>query len=56
MLLGSIPYPSRSNTAFTSFTTPSSRPQLWGGYAVHITNIRQHPDGRVIFLIGYEYD
>ena len=56
VFLGSIPYPSRSNTAFTPFTTPSSRPQLGGGYPVHITNIRQHPDGRVSFLIGYEYD
>ena len=56
VFLGSVPYPSRSNSAFTPFTTPSSRPQLGGGYPVHITNIQQHPDGRVSFLIGYEYD
>jgi M6 family metalloprotease-like protein len=56
VFLGSVPYPSRANTAFTPFTTPSSRPQLGGGYPVHLTNIRQHPDGRVSFLIGYEYD
>jgi hypothetical protein len=28
---------------------------LGGGLPVHITNIRQHPDGRVSFHLGYEY-
>ncbi len=56
VFLGSVPYPSRSNRAFTPYTTPSSRPQLGGSRAVHLTNIRQHEDGRVSFQIGYEYD
>lgn len=55
IFLGSVPYPSRSNHSFTPFTTPSSRPLLGGGYPVHLTNIRQLPDGRIAFLIGYEY-
>lgn len=56
VFLGSVPYPSRCNSAFTPVTSPPSRPQLGGGYPVHITNIRQHHDGRVSFLIGYQYD
>jgi hypothetical protein len=53
--LGSVPYPSKSNTAFTPYTTPSSKPAKPGGVPVHITNIRRLPDGRVTFHIGYEY-
>ena len=37
------------------FTTPSSRSLLGGGLPVHLTNIRQHPDGRVSFHLGYEF-
>lgn len=51
----SVPYPSPSNTAFTPYTTPSSRSQLGGGLAVFITNIQRLPDGRITFFIGYEY-
>jgi M6 family metalloprotease-like protein len=51
----SVPYPSRSNNAFTPFTTPSSKPIKVGGTAVYITNIRRLPDGRITFHIGYEY-
>ncbi len=53
--LGSVPYPSRANTAFTPYTTPSSKPAKPGGVPVHITNIRRLPDGRITFHIGYEY-
>jgi M6 family metalloprotease-like protein len=56
LFLSVVPYPSRANTAFTPWTTPSSRAQLGGGLPVHITNIRQLPDGRVTFEIGYEYE
>jgi M6 family metalloprotease-like protein len=52
--LGSIPYPSGSNNAFTPFTTPSSRSLKGGGRPVYLTNITRLPDGRVSFLIGYE--
>lgn len=55
VFLGSVPYPSRSNDAFTPFTTPSSRSQLGGGQPVYLTNIRQHEDGRLSFQIGYNY-
>ncbi|MEQ1822074.1 MAG: M6 family metalloprotease domain-containing protein [Fimbriimonadaceae bacterium] len=51
-----VPYPSPSNNAFTPFTTPSSRSQLGGGLPVSITNIRQLPDGRVTFYIGYDFE
>lgn len=51
-----VPFPSKSNTAFTPYTTPSSRSQLGGGYAVHITNIRQLADGRVTFWVGYAFE
>jgi hypothetical protein len=51
----SVPYPSPANDAFTPYTTPSSRSQLGGGLPVHITNIRELPDGRISFHIGYEY-
>jgi M6 family metalloprotease-like protein len=53
--LGSVPYPSRANTAFTPATTPSSKSPRGGGLPVHITNIRRLPDGRVTFFVGYEY-
>lgn len=53
--LGSVPFPSSANTAFTPFTTPSSRSQLGGGYPVHITNIRRLSDGKITFYVGYEY-
>jgi M6 family metalloprotease-like protein len=53
--LGSIPYPSGSNHAYTPLTTPSSKPRKDGGLGVHITNIRKLPDGRITFWIGYEY-
>jgi M6 family metalloprotease-like protein len=52
---GAVPFPSPANTAFTPFTTPSSKSQLGGGLDVYITNIRRLPDGRVTFHIGYEY-
>ncbi len=50
-----VPYPSKSNNAFTPYTTPSSRSQKGGGLPVHITNINRLPDGRVSFWIGYEF-
>ena len=53
--LASVPYPSKSNTAFTPYTTPSSKSLKGGGLPVHITNIRRLPDGRITFYIGYEY-
>jgi M6 family metalloprotease-like protein len=56
VFLGSVPYPSGSNTAFTPDTTPSSKPVKPGGAAVHITNIRRLPDGRITFHVGYKYD
>lgn len=55
VFLPSVPYPSTANDAYTPYTTPSSRSLLGGGLPVHLTNIRQHPDGRVSFHIGYEY-
>ncbi len=51
----SVPYPSATNHAFTPETTPSSRSPLGGGLPVSITNIRRLDDGRITFLIGYEY-
>ena len=51
----SVPFPSKSNDAFTPFTIPSSRAQLGGGMPVHITNIRRLPDGRITFFVGYEF-
>jgi len=55
VLPAAVPYPSQANSAFTPFTTPSSRAQLGGGLPVHITNIRKLPDGRITFHVGYEY-
>jgi M6 family metalloprotease-like protein len=49
-----IPYPSRSNHAFTPQTTPSSRSPQGGGLSVSITQIRRLPDGRVTFVVGAE--
>jgi len=51
-----VPYPSQANNSFTPYTTPSSRSQLGGGLAVHITNIKEHADGRVTFYVGYEFE
>jgi len=50
-----VPYPSKANTSFTPYTTPSSRSQLGGGLPVYITNIRQLADGRVTFYVGYDF-
>jgi hypothetical protein len=55
VFLTDVPYPSPANDSYTPFTTPSSRAMLGGGWPVHITNIRQHPDGRVSFHLGYEF-
>ncbi len=55
VFLGSVPFPSPANPAFTPYTMPSSRSQLGGGLPVHITNIRRLPDGRMTFHVGYEY-
>jgi hypothetical protein len=56
VFLSSVPYPSPANDAFTPFTTPSSRPQLPGGVAVSLTNIRRLPEGRIAFEVGAEYE
>jgi M6 family metalloprotease-like protein len=53
--LASVPFPSKSNTAFTPYTTPSSKSLKGGGLSVYLTNIRKLPDGRITFYIGYEY-
>lgn len=53
--LTQVPYPSGVNNAFTPYTTPSSRSLKGGGLPVFITNITRLPDGRVSFLIGYEF-
>jgi M6 family metalloprotease-like protein len=55
VFLSAVPFPSKSNDAFTPHTTPSSRSLQGGGLPVHITNIRRRPDGAVMFYIGYEY-
>ena len=54
--LSAVPYPSAANNAFTPTTIPSSRSPQGGGLPIHITNINRHPDGRVSFRIGYEYE
>ncbi len=54
--VNAVPFPSKSNSAFTPYTQPSSRPQLAGGAAVSITNIRQLADGRITFEIGREFE
>jgi len=53
--MGSVPYPSPSNNAFTPFTVPSSQSQKRGSRPVHITNIQKLPDGKITFQIGFEY-
>ncbi len=53
--LSSVPYPSKSNNAFTPSTTPSSVSVAGGGLPVHVTNIRRLPDGRITLFLGYEY-
>jgi hypothetical protein len=55
VFLSSVPYPTPANDAFTPYTIPSSRSELGGGLPVFLTNIRQLPDGRVSFHIGYDY-
>ncbi len=55
VFLNSIPFPSPSSHAFTPDTHPSSRSLLGGGQNVHINEIRQLPDGRISFTIGYSY-
>ena len=54
--LSAVPYPSPANNSFTPTTIPSSRSPQGGGLPIHITNISRHPDGRVSFHIGYEYE
>lgn len=54
--MSAVPYPSPANNAMTPFTTPSSKSQLGGGLPVYITNIRQLADGRIAFMIGYEFN
>lgn len=56
VFMSAVPYPSNANNAYTPYTTPSSRSMLGGGYPVWITNITKHPDGRVSFWIGYEFE
>ena len=51
-----VPFPSRANTSFTPYTTPSSRSLLGGGSPIYITNIRPLPGDRIAFHIGYEYE
>lgn len=51
----SVPFPSDANSSFTPYTVPSSRGQLSGGLPVHISNIRRLADGRITFLVGYEF-
>jgi len=53
--LAQVPYPSKANSAFTPYTTPSSKSQLGGGLPVYITNIRRLPGDRISFQIGYEF-
>jgi M6 family metalloprotease-like protein len=51
----SVPYPSAANRAFTPETIPSSLSPLGGGMQISITNIRKLEDGRVAFVVGYEF-
>ena len=51
-----VPYSSKANNSFTPYTVPSSRSQLGGGLAVHITNIKEHADARVTLKWGYEFE
>jgi M6 family metalloprotease-like protein len=56
VFLPSVPYPSKANSSFTPYTTPSSRSQLGGGLPVYISNIRRLPDGRIALEVGYQYE
>ena len=56
MYFQAVPFPSQANSAFTPYTTPSSRSKLGGGSPVYITNIRRLGDGRITFYIGYEFE
>ena len=51
----SVPYPSKSNNAYTPRTTPSSQSVNDNNWPVHITNISELPDGRISFYIGYKF-
>jgi hypothetical protein len=53
--LGAVPFPSPANDSFTPYTTPSSKSATGGGFDVYITNVKRLPDGRVSFMIGYEF-
>jgi M6 family metalloprotease-like protein len=50
-----IPFPSAANNSFTPWTQPSSRSARGGGLPVYITEIQRHPDGRISFQVGVEY-
>lgn len=52
---GSVPFPSPSNDSFTPYTIPSSKAKNGGGLDVFVTSITRHPDGRVTFHVGYQY-
>lgn len=56
VFLPSVPYPSKANSSFTPYTTPSSRSQLGGGLPVYISNIRRLEDGRIALEVGYQYE
>lgn len=53
--LTEVPYPTKANSSFTPYTTPSSKSQLGGAFPVYITNIRRLPGDRISFQIGYEF-
>jgi hypothetical protein len=50
-----VPFPSASNRSFTPYTIPNSRSDVGGGLPVYITNIERLPDGRIAFMVGYEF-
>jgi M6 family metalloprotease-like protein len=54
--LDAVPFPSKANQSFTPLTTPSSQALTGAGLPVHLTNIRRLPDGRIAFLVGYEFN
>lgn len=54
--LDAVPFPSKANRSFTPMTTPSSQALTGGGLPVHVTNIHRLPDGRIAFLMGYEFN
>jgi len=53
--LTEVPFPTKANSSFTPYTTPSSKSQLGGGLPVYVTNIRRLPGDRISFQIGYEF-